>query len=104
MPEENIDILINAGWLIPVVPRNTVLRDCSIAIRDGRIIALLPSGEAQQRFSAEQQFDLPDALVIPGLINAHAHAAMADVYLLHDRGHGLLDRESYASHAHARRT
>ncbi|MBQ0720333.1 MAG: TRZ/ATZ family hydrolase [Gammaproteobacteria bacterium] len=77
MPEENIDILINAGWLIPVVPRNTVLRDCSIAIHEGRIIALLPSGEAQQRFSAQQQYDLPDSLLIPGLINAHGHAAMS---------------------------
>lgn len=77
MPEENIDTLINAGYLIPVVPRNTVLRDCSIAIHNGRIIALLPSGEAQQRFSAQQQFDLPDSLLIPGLINAHGHAAMS---------------------------
>jgi 5-methylthioadenosine/S-adenosylhomocysteine deaminase len=77
MPEENIDILINAGWLIPVVPRNTVLRDCSVAIHEGRIIALLPSGEAQQRFSAAKQYDLPDSLLIPGLINAHGHAAMS---------------------------
>ncbi len=77
MPEENIDILINAGWLIPVVPRNTVLRDCSVAIHEGRIIALLPSSEAQQRFSAAKQYDLPDSLLIPGLINAHGHAAMS---------------------------
>ena len=77
MPEENIDILINAGWLIPVVPRNTVLRDCSIAIHEGKIIALLPSGEAQQRFTATQQYNLPDSLLIPGLINAHGHAGMS---------------------------
>ena len=77
MPEKNIDILINAGWVIPVVPRNTVLRNCSIAINGGRIIALLPSGEAQQRFNATQQYNLPNSLLIPGLINAHGHAGMS---------------------------
>lgn len=77
MPIENVDILINAGWLIPVVPRNTILRNCSIAIHGGRIIYLLPSGEAQQRFNPIQQYDLPDSLLIPGLINAHGHGAMA---------------------------
>jgi len=77
MPEENIDILINAGWLIPVVPRKTVLRDCSIAIHEGKIVALLPSREAQHRFNAAKQYDLPDSLLIPGLINAHGHAAMS---------------------------
>lgn len=77
MPQENIDILINPGWLIPVLPRNTVLRDCSIAIHEGKIIALLPCGEAQQRFSAVKQYDLPDSLLTPGLINAHGHAGMS---------------------------
>ena len=77
MPEENIDTLINAGWLIPVVPRNTVLRDCSIAIDQGKIIALLPTDEARQRFAPRQQYDLPNSLLIPGLINAHGHAAMS---------------------------
>ena len=76
MPIENIDILINAGWLIPVVPRNTVLRGCSVAIHEGKILALLPSGEAQQRFKAARQYNLTDSLLIPGLINAHGHSAM----------------------------
>ena len=77
MPQENIDILINPGWLIPMLPRNTVLRDCSIAIHEGKIIALLPFGEAQQRFNAAKRYDLPDSLLIPGLINAHGHAGMS---------------------------
>ncbi len=77
MPEENIDTLITAGWIIPVVPRNTVLRECSIAIRSGKIIAVLPTTEAQKRFKAAQQYDLGNALLIPGLINAHGHAAMS---------------------------
>ena len=77
MPEKNIDTLIHAGWLIPVVPSNTVLRNCSIAIHEGKIIALLPSGEARQRFNATEQYDLPSSLLIPGLINAHGHAGMS---------------------------
>ncbi len=75
--KESIDVLINAGWLIPVVPRNTVLKDCSVAIQDGKILALLPTSEARSRFIAKEQHDLPNSLLIPGLINAHGHAAMS---------------------------
>lgn len=82
MPEENanlphIDLLINAGWVIPVLPRNTVLRECSIAVHAGKILALLPTAEAQKRFTVERQYDLPNSLIIPGLINAHGHSAMS---------------------------
>lgn len=82
MPKENanlphIDLLINAGWVIPVLPRNTVLRECSIAVHAGKILALLPAAEAQKRFTVERQYDLPNSLIIPGLINAHGHSAMS---------------------------
>lgn len=72
-----IDLLINARWIIPVVPANRILQDCAIAIHEGRIIAILPQEEAGKRFIATHTEQLDQQVLIPGLINAHGHAAMS---------------------------
>ncbi|BFM16525.1 TRZ/ATZ family hydrolase [Maricurvus nonylphenolicus] len=74
---ETVDTLIHAGWIIPVIPENQVLSECSLAINDGRIAAIVPTTEAKSRFSATEELDLTQHLIIPGLINAHGHAAMS---------------------------
>lgn len=73
---EQVDILINARWIIPVEPRGTVLEDHSLAVRDGRILAVLPSEDAAARFEPATRRDLPRHALIPGLVNAHTHVAM----------------------------
>jgi len=50
--------------------------DHAVAVRDGKIEAVLPAGEARQRFAEYEQVDLPEHVLIPGLVNAHTHAAM----------------------------
>lgn len=72
----SVDTLIHARWVIPVEPDNVVLEHHSIAIGDGRILDLLPSAEARQRYRADTDVELADHVIIPGLINAHTHAAM----------------------------
>lgn len=73
---QNVDTLIHARWVIPVEPEHTVLEHHSVAITDGRIIAVLPTTEARQRYCAETEIARDEHLVIPGLINSHTHAAM----------------------------
>ncbi len=73
---EAIDTLIDARWVVPVEPANVVLEEHSIAVRDGRIVAILPTAEALQRFSARAHRRLPGHALVPGLVNAHTHAAM----------------------------
>lgn len=73
---ERIDSLLSASWVIPVEPRGEVLADHSIAIHRGRILAVLPSSEARTHYQADSQTELNGQVLIPGLVNAHTHAAM----------------------------
>ena len=75
MPE-HIDLLIEARWIAPVAP-DTLLTQHAVAIRHGRIVAVLPAQEARNRFTTSQYVRLNDHLLIPGLINLHTHAAMS---------------------------
>lgn len=74
---ETIDTLIKARWIIPVEPDDTVLEHHALAIRAGRIVALLPSAEADDRYRADKVHELPHHALIPGLVNTHTHAAMS---------------------------
>src|SRR6267142_2361933 len=73
---QSIDLLISARWVIPVEPAGVVLDDHSVAVTAGRIVAVLPSGEAAQRFEAREHLRLDRHALIPGLVNLHTHAAM----------------------------
>src|SRR5882672_5138359 len=73
---QSIDLLISARWVIPVEPAGVVLDDHSVAVAAGRIVAVLPSGEAAQRFEAREHLRLDRHALIPGLVNLHTHASM----------------------------
>lgn len=74
---QHVDLLINARWVIPVHPYDQVFEHHAVAIADGAIVALLPQDEARRTFDASAVRDLPDHVLIPGLINLHAHSAMS---------------------------
>jgi len=69
--------LICPRWIIPVEPAGAVLEQHCVALRDGVIEAVLPSAAAETRFSSYEKVDLAEHALIPGLVNAHTHAAMA---------------------------
>jgi 5-methylthioadenosine/S-adenosylhomocysteine deaminase len=73
---EKVDTLIKTRWVAPVAPASGVLADHAVAIRQGRIVDLLPSEDALERYDAAEVVDRPGHLLIPGLVNAHTHAAM----------------------------
>jgi len=70
-------VLIHARWVVPVEPAGVVLERHAVALRGGRIEAVLPMAEATQRYADYARVDLPGHALIPGLVNAHTHAAMA---------------------------
>ena len=73
----NIDTLINARWIIPLAPDDRVLEHHTLAIQGGEILDLLPTEHALEKYQPANQRTLPSHALIPGLINAHTHAAMS---------------------------
>jgi 5-methylthioadenosine/S-adenosylhomocysteine deaminase len=73
---DHVDTLITARWIIPIEPFGTVLERHAVAIRDGRIIALLPEKQALQRFDATERVQRDRHVLLPGFVNAHTHGAM----------------------------
>ena len=73
-PAETVDTLIHPGWIIPVAPSGQVLENHSLAILDGQIAAILPRAETA-RIAAAEVVELPGHALLPGLVNAHGHAA-----------------------------
>lgn len=74
---QTVDSLLHARWIIPVEPDDRVLCDYSLAIHEGRIVAILPAEEARRRYRGVSEIHLDRHALIPGLINAHTHAAMS---------------------------
>jgi 5-methylthioadenosine/S-adenosylhomocysteine deaminase len=73
---EKIDTLIKARWVAPVLPDGRVLEHHAVAIRQGRIVDVLPARSADERYDAAEVIDRRGHLLIPGLVNAHTHASM----------------------------
>jgi len=73
---ETADTLIHARWVIPVEPAGACLEHHSLALHDGRILALLPTLQAHNEIRAREVVNLHHHALIPGLVNAHTHAAM----------------------------
>lgn len=73
----NIDLLVEADWLLPVEPAGVILDNYALAVNAGRIVEILPAKDATQRFQPRSRKRLDGHILIPGLINLHTHAAMA---------------------------
>ncbi len=83
---EPVDTLVCARWVLPVEPDGAVLAGHSVAVRAGRIIAVLPTIEALATYAPAELVERPQHALLPGLINAHTHAAMT---LLRGRAENL---------------
>ena len=69
--------LLSARWVVPVEPAGAVLEHHAVAVRDGGIEKVLPSEEAFRDLPDYERVELPDHVLIPGLVNAHTQAAMS---------------------------
>ncbi len=76
-PPVEIDLLIRPEWIIPIEPAGLTLTGHALAVDKGRILSLPPDSEARRDYRPRQTIELPGQVLLPGLVNLHAHAAMA---------------------------
>ncbi|MBA3979458.1 MAG: N-ethylammeline chlorohydrolase [Alcanivorax sp.] len=70
------DLIIQARWIAPVEGPSRLLTDHAVVITGTRIVDILPVAEVSRRWQATETLRLDQHLLMPGLVNAHTHAAM----------------------------
>ncbi len=70
-----VDLVVHAQWIVPVEPAG-VLAGHALVVDRGDIVDVVESRAAERDYAAAQRIDLPTHVLIPGLVNAHTHAAM----------------------------
>jgi 5-methylthioadenosine/S-adenosylhomocysteine deaminase len=72
-----MDLFISGGTVITMDPDFRVIEDGAVAIEADRIAAVGTRAEVAPRTRAERTIDATGTLVLPGMVNGHAHAAMS---------------------------
>jgi 5-methylthioadenosine/S-adenosylhomocysteine deaminase len=73
---QNIDALICPRWTVRVEPEVVAEEQLALAIDAGRIVDVVPIAEADRRYAPRVRHERPTHVLMPGLVNAHTHAAM----------------------------
>jgi len=71
------DWIWSARWVITENPQHRVIENGAVAVVGDHIVAVGTRSEIDARFQAKQRLDRPDAILAPGLIDTHTHAAMS---------------------------
>jgi len=74
---EPADWIWTGRYVVTMDPQRRVIENGAIAIRSARILSAGPKAEIERRYQARQHLDRPDAILAPGLISTHTHAAMS---------------------------
>ena len=72
-----VDAIWSARWVVTMDAQRRVIENGAVAIAGDHIVDVGTRAEIDRRYSAQQRLDRPDAILAPGLINTHTHAAMA---------------------------
>jgi len=73
----DIDLLIANGTILTMNPRNDLLKDGAIAIKDGDIIDVGSTKTLVDMYKTRRFIDASNSVVMPGLIDIYAHAGHA---------------------------
>ena len=74
---ESADWIWTGHYVVTMDPQRRLIENGAIAIGGERILAAGPRAEIERRYQARQHLDRPDAILAPGLIGTHTHAAMS---------------------------
>ena len=68
-------LIKDADFLVTVNKARRIIRDGSLAIEGGRIVAVGKASDMPPRFAADETIDARGRLVLPGLFDTHIHNA-----------------------------
>lgn len=71
-----VDIIIRNGWLLTMAPDSRVIKKGAVAVRGDSIVAAGPQDVLGARYKPWKTIDACGGIIMPGLVNAHTHAAM----------------------------
>jgi 5-methylthioadenosine/S-adenosylhomocysteine deaminase len=69
-------MVVLGGTVVTMDAERRVIEDGGIAVRDGRIVAVGPRAEIEQKYYGRQRLNAAGRFIIPGLINGHTHVPM----------------------------
>lgn len=70
---EQCDLLLGGSYLITMDHCDTRVKDGAVAVKDGKIAAIDTLTNLRARYAAKQEIVHENAVLLPGLINAHCH-------------------------------
>jgi 5-methylthioadenosine/S-adenosylhomocysteine deaminase len=71
---ELADILIKNGIIVTMDPERRILPDGAVAIENDRLLEIDETKLLETKYSYDRVIDAKDHIVLPGLMDAHAHA------------------------------
>ena len=74
---EPVDWLIRGRYVLTMDARHRLIEQGAVAIKGERIVAVGPAADLEKGFQPAHRLDRPDAIIMPGLIDTHTHAAMS---------------------------
>src|SRR5215471_13412401 len=72
-----VDSIWSAGWVVTMDPARRVIENGAVAISGDHIVDAGTRQEIDAKYRANERLDRPNAVLTPGLINTHTHAAMS---------------------------
>jgi 5-methylthioadenosine/S-adenosylhomocysteine deaminase len=76
-PPNRADILVTGGTVVTMDANHRLIEDGALAIHGDAILAVGKREEIAAQYLVTTTLDAQGALILPGLINGHAHAAMS---------------------------
>ena len=76
-PGTRVDSIWTARYVVTMDPARRVIENGAVAISGDHIVEAGTREEIDRKYSAAQRLDRPNAILAPGLINTHTHAAMS---------------------------
>lgn len=77
IPTESVDLIVHAQWVLGAQDSHALLDEHCVVVKGENIVDVLPSDEAKKLYSAKTETLLGEHVLIPGMVNAHGHAAMS---------------------------